>query len=199
MVYSVKNNAPQGNIILAALLSALFVLMLMFSGCVPEQKPVLIHPPVSNLIQATKTQRECVIETYRAEIGVREATGNNDGHHVEKYLASTNLGPGYAWCAAFVNWSNRHCGVIGPQGAAWSPSWFTKEKLTHYPLPGDVFGLYYKSKGRIAHVGFVDDWSATKVRTVEGNTNDAGSREGDGVYVKYRIPKQITATANWID
>ena len=151
------------------------------------------------VIASDKTQRQCIVESYRAEVGVREATGNNDGHHVEKYLASTQLGPGHAWCAAFVNWNMRRCGVIGPKAAAWSPSWFPVEKLTKTPQPGDVFGIYFPAKNRIAHVGFIDQWSNTRVRTIEGNTNAAGSREGDGVYIKYRMLKQISVTANWID
>lgn len=152
------------------------------------------------IVLREKTQRECVIKTYRAEVGVLEATGNNDGYHVEKYLASTQLGPGYAWCAAFVNWSVRKCGVIGPQAAAWSPSWFPADRLNHGPpKPGDVFGIYFTSKNRIAHVGFIDEVKENHYVTTEGNTNDAGSREGDGVYRKYRIKKQIYATANWID
>lgn len=152
-------------------------------------------------------QRDCVVQTYRAEVGVRESTGNNDGYHVEKYLASTQLGAGYAWCAAFVNWNFKQCSIATPQGAAWSPTWFTTPSKIVYarntknnttPQPGDVFGLYYTSKKRIAHVGFVDEWGK-RVRTVEGNTNQAGSREGDGVYIKYRLADQIYVVANWID
>lgn len=160
------------------------------------------------VVLGEKSQRQCVIESYTAEIGVRELTGNNDGYHVEKYLASTKLGKGYAWCAAFVNWNYRRCGVIGPQAAAWSPSWFVPGKITVHSFntpetwvavkQGDVFGIYFQNKGRIAHVGFIDEIK-NNIRTVEGNTNDAGSREGDGVYRKYRLKKQIYATANWID
>lgn len=154
------------------------------------------------VLSKPKPQRQCVCETFRAELGVREATGNNDGEHVEKYLLSVQLGPGYAWCAAFVNWSMRKCGVIGPQAAAWSPSWFPPGKQladNRQPVHGDVFGIYFASKQRIAHVGFIDEVKENHFVTIEGNTNDAGSREGDGVYRKYRIKKQVSAIANWID
>lgn len=144
-------------------------------------------------------QRECVIQTYTAEIGVREATGHNDGDQVEKYLQSTGLSKGNAWCAAFVNWVNRHCNVSGPRAAAaWSPVWFPSYRITKDPQPGDVFGIYFPQKGRIAHVGFIDQWG-NQVRTVEGNTNEAGSREGDGVYKKIRLARQINVVSNWID
>jgi hypothetical protein len=147
--------------------------------------------------------REQVVHAYTAEIGVREATGHNDGEPVEKYLASTGLGKGYAWCAAFVNWVYQQNGIEGPKTPAWSPSWFPNSKKydsqKQIPQPGDLFGIYFRSKGRIAHVGFIDKWQGTTVLTVEGNTNEAGSREGDGVYRKRRLARQIYKTANWID
>ncbi|HWK59160.1 MAG TPA: hypothetical protein VNQ80_17590 [Parapedobacter sp.] len=38
---------------------------------------------------------------------------------------------------------------------------------------------------RIGNVGFVDEWGiGSYFITVEGNTNEAGNREGDGVYRK---------------
>ena len=47
--------------------------------------------------------QSCIAETYTSQIGVREATGRNDGKQVELYLKSVGLGKGYAWCAAFVD------------------------------------------------------------------------------------------------
>jgi len=188
MVYGMKKNNNDGSWAAFVAFAVLILLTFVVGQCNGQS------------LSTPKPQRDCVCETYRAELGVREATGNNDGYHVEKYLASTQLGPGYAWCAAFVNWSVRKCGVIGPQAAAWSPSWFPAERLNHGPpKPGDVFGIYFPSKNRIAHVGFIDEVKENHYVTLEGNTNDVGSREGDGVYRKYRIKKQVSATANWID
>jgi len=70
-----------------------------------------------------------------------------------------------------------------------------------YPVPatGDVFGLYFKEKGRIAHVGFIDQWDGTWMISVEGNTNKAGSREGDGVYRKRRLVKSVYQVARYIN
>ena len=150
--------------------------------------------------------RDCVQKTYQNEIGVRELTGNNDGSAVEKYLRSTGLGKGYAWCAAFVNWTLKQCGTKTCRSAAWSPSWFPKEKVIYTrgsieirPEKGDVFGLYFASKRRIAHVGFIDSWTdGSSFVTVEGNTNQAGSREGDGVYRKFRLKSQVYQVSDWI-
>lgn len=153
-------------------------------------------------------KRECVVANYTAEIGVREASGKNDGDAVGRYLASTNLGEGYAWCAAFVNWCIVQECIDGPVSAAWSPAWFPNSKIVYDRSTsaraivdkGDVFGIYFSSKKRIAHVGFVDEWTGGDYMiTVEGNTNDAGSREGDGVYRKRRLKRQVYQVSNWID
>ena len=159
----------------------------------------------SNVVGCRDEVRKCVEITFTSQLGVREHSGANAGFSVEKYLNSTNLGKGYAWCAAFVNWTYEHCGVE-TKHSAWSPSWFDSMHVVYQngignPRPGDVFGLYFKSKKRIAHVGFIYKWdTGTKYCiTVEGNTNSAGSREGDGVYKKRRLKSQISKVANWID
>ncbi len=152
-------------------------------------------------------RRQCVIQSYRSQVGVREATGRNDGFDVEKYLRSTGFDKGFAWCAAFINWNLRQCDSKSA-GSAWSPDWFNTNTTIYHrgkfnyaqPRGGDVFGIYFPSKSRVAHVGFIDKWGhTTYAQTIEGNTNKAGSREGDGVYKKFRHKKQIYQVSNWID
>ncbi|MDA3866183.1 MAG: CHAP domain-containing protein [Salinivirgaceae bacterium] len=152
--------------------------------------------------------RNDVEQTYLSQVGVLEATGHNDGVEVANYLESTGLGEGYAWCAAFVNWTYvQHDVDVPARAPAWSPSWFPPERVYSditnggsTPQKGDVFGLYFKSKQRIAHVGFIHKWpqNANYCITVEGNTNKAGSRDGDGVYKKRRLKRQIYKVSNWI-
>lgn len=150
--------------------------------------------------------RECVVATYSAEVGVREATGHNDGEP-EKYLKSTGLGKGFAWCAAFVNWTLKKCGGTY-NSSAWSPDWFPPHRVLDVtkdtPMPGDVFGIYFPAKGRIAHVGFIHVWGVDRCVTVEGNTvgnakNSEQDRNGDGVYKKIRLTSQISKVSRWID
>lgn len=149
---------------------------------------------------SAQNSRECILKSATAELGVREATGKNDGVTVEKYLASAGLGKGFAWCAAFVNWNYQQCGIKGPASPAWSPSWFPLARSNvGEPQPGDVFGIFFPDKGRIAHVGLIYSVEPARFITIEGNTNTAGSREGDGVYKKIRLRKQVYATANWIN
>jgi len=167
-------------------------------------------------------------EIYTAELGVKEATGNNDGSRVEEYLRYCGLGEGYAWCAAFVSWCHGQAGYPAPRNA-WAAALFPASKTiwhaesaiggnagagsTTMPRPGDVFGIYYTNLRRIAHVGFVDGWDDTWCVTVEGNTGpdepaDTRSdpanpiRAGppvDGVYKKRRPVRTIRAVARWAD
>ncbi|WP_460444297.1 CHAP domain-containing protein, partial [Amycolatopsis magusensis] len=151
--------------------------------------------------------RDGVAATYLSQLGVREATGRNDGREVEKYLRSAGLGKGYAWCGAFVNWCLRQNGCPTPSGPAWAPSWFPAKRLVYAwgkpigkgPSTGDVFGIWFANLKRIGHVGYVHEWGDSSVITVEGNTNEAGSREGDGVYRKRRLKRSIYRVSNWID
>jgi hypothetical protein len=142
---------------------------------------------------------------YTSQIGVREATGKNDGAQVEKYLKAVNLGKGYAWCAAFVRWSFDQVHVKTTI-TAWSPTahnaknvCYFKGKLLKEPRAGDVFTIYYASMKRIGHTGFYDSRQNQSIfRSVEGNTNGEGSREGDGVYAKYRSYKSVHSITRWI-
>jgi hypothetical protein len=147
----------------------------------------------------------CVDECYTAQIGVREATGQNDGEKVEMYLRSVGFGKGYSWCAAFVKWVFDQCGVA-TRITAWSPTahnkynpvWFQKK---HYQEaePGDVFTVYSVSKKRIVHTGFfhrqVND---NFFETVEGNTNEGGSSNGDGVYKRKRSFNATFSITRWL-
>ena len=171
-----------------------------------ENEKTAIRSAEENLI------RSRIKQIYSAEIGVREATGKNDGERVEEYLAVTQLGKGYAWCASFVSWVFAEAGFPQPR-TPWSPSLFPKERViwekgrqSHLkpntqhltPATADVFGIYFANLKRIAHAGFVDEWGDKYLVTVEGNTNEAGGNEGDGVYRKRRLISSIYQVADWV-
>jgi hypothetical protein len=151
--------------------------------------------------------RECVVDHAYTQVGIRELTGNNDGKEVEAFLRYTNLGAGYPWCAAFVASVLHFCGIKNP-ASAYSPDWFKKNVVykrdnsrlndADKVLPSDVFGIYFPSKGRVAHVGLVVKQDGGYIVTIEGNTNDALSRDGDGVYCKRRLKSQIYVVSRWI-
>lgn len=176
-----------------------------------EEEPVLaqverVQESRKNIPQKTaKNIPASITDVYLSQLGVHEATGKNDGKDVEKYLRSVGLGKGYPWCAAFVKWCYDSAGIKTPMnGAAASAHnskdlvWFHKTQRKE-PEPGDAFTLWYNALGRIGHTGFFHKKvNATVYESVEGNTNEAGSREGDGVYRKYRSFNATYSISRWI-
>lgn len=119
------------------------------------------------------TRQQCVVETYKSQIGVKEATGNNDGVQVEKYLKTVNLSKGYAWCAAFVKWCLLQCNVADAKNInAMAASTHSTSRLVYFkgkfirqPQPSDVGTIYYSSLKRIGHTFFLTDTQATEAYT----------------------------------
>ena len=127
---------------------------------------------------------------------MRERTGNNDGKRIEEYLNAVGLHRGDPYCAAFVSWVYKKAGYPVPR-TGWSPDLFPAKRLVKVPEPGDVFGIYISSKGRIAHCGMVERSHSDFVYTIEANTNNSGGAEGDGVYRRMRHKRGISKYANW--
>lgn len=152
-------------------------------------------------------QPERVREAYRSAIGVHEATGHNDGVEVERYLASVGLRKGAPWCAAFVYYCLSTGGYTEAPRSGWSPAFFRKKDVLTMGVNAAVnladsskvaiFGIYYPRLHRIAHTGFIEPVTRMTpsgfVVTVEGNTNDNGSREGVAVLRKRRPIRSIYA------
>jgi len=62
-----------------------------------------------------------------------------------------------------------------------------------------VFGLYFESKKRVAHVGvIVKDTGRGWVITYEGNTNADGSRDGNMSATRMRKKSQIYVCSDWV-
>lgn len=149
--------------------------------------------------------RAAVVASAMQDVGVREATGSNDGVRVEQYLALVGQPKGRSWCAAFVCFHLSVNGIANPRNA-WSPALvggkaavvWTGRKAVRAPLPADVFALYYPQLGRVGHVGFVTGVDGRYITTVEGNTSGPGSREGDGVYARRRELSKVYCIANYI-
>lgn len=143
---------------------------------------------------------------YTSFIGVREKTGNNDGPEVEMFLRSVGLGKGYAWCAAFVKYCMLEAGIKAAErmnGMALSTEnkknfVYHNRKFVKDPQAGDVFTLYYSRLGRIGHTGFFDrEINSSVFESVEGNTNNQNSREGDGVYRRKRSYNSTYSISRW--
>ena len=158
-----------------------------------------LNNPISNQQTIQKNKQldpNQLLHIASSQIGIREATGKNDGPQVEKYLSYTGNKKGEPWCASFVSWVFGQAGFEQPR-TAWSPSLFPKAKLVPLGTPATVFGIYFPDKRRIAHAGIVEKQKHNWLYTIEGNTNIEGSREGDGVYRKMRHIKTIKYYADW--
>jgi hypothetical protein len=147
----------------------------------------------------------CLVDVYSSQVGVREATGRNDGKEVEAYLKSCGLGKGYSWCAAFVKWCFTQCGVATPGMNAWSASCqsknivYAKGRFRQQPQSADVFTIWSAVKKRIVHTGFFHrKINESFYESVEGNTNDGGSSDGDGVYRRKRSFRATFSITRWI-
>jgi len=173
-----------------------------FKACIFNCLVLLLVVSVRGYSQRAVNSQKLIAEA-EMHLHVREATGNNDGYWVEKFLASTGLGKGYAWCAAYQTYIHRETGLKSPKSARvvdWfkTPVWERKNN-SYQPeaLPGMVGALYYPKLGRYGHILLIVGKDKNNYYTIEGNTNGAGSREGDGVYKKIRSKSSISALADY--
>jgi hypothetical protein len=140
-------------------------------------------------------------------IGVKE-TGNNKAGTSKALkaifksdsLVVNGVTDGYPWCAAFVsfcvqkllNYSPFFTTTIPPREASVSRflnNWaknnncliFSGNSTLFTPQKGDIVVFTF------SHIGIVESVNGRMITTIEGNTNDAGSREGSVVARKIRV------------
>jgi hypothetical protein len=138
------------------------------------------------------------------EVGtMEEPPGSNRGPEVDAYLRSVGLDPtqgSFPWCAAFVHFcfakAAKQLGRKNPLARTagvldhWERAQRTATTITaakahlHEELvqPGHIFIIDTGNPGGDGHTGIVAEIAAGKLVTIEGNTNDGGSREGVGVF-----------------
>jgi hypothetical protein len=138
------------------------------------------------------TLSEKVLEVALSQVGVEERPrGSNRGPEVEQYLASVHLPPGNPWCAAFVSWCVREAvkEVGGPPEFVASGGALGLLRINPglaVDQPGDeacyIFAIDHG--GGKGHAGL---W-VPRGLTIEGNSNETGSREG---YMVCRLTRPI--------
>lgn len=125
--------------------------------------------------------------------------GSNWGHPVQDFLASVDLFFPASWCMAFMYWCFKDAaGQLGLQNplvktggclAQWHGQ-DPKHQVTVLKLaqPGDIFIMDHGHG--VGHTGIIEDTvivgGQLVLHTIEGNTNDTGSREGYEVIRKTR-------------
>jgi hypothetical protein len=140
---------------------------------------------------------------------VREIPKNsNRGPDVEKYLRSVGLGPGYAWCCAFMYWSFEEAAA---QLGRPNPMVRTGGCLDHWNKaerhgarriraaealdtadavkPGMLFIIDHGHG--LGHTGIIEQVAGGLLTTIEGNTDASRTREGGGVYRLTRKVNEI--------
>ena len=148
---------------------------------------------------------EKMVSLAREEIGVSEVDGTNCGPRVNTYKAATWLDAdkGWPWCAAFICWLIREA-IEGedvkftrPETAgAWDFENWAKRQSSLVDLrkptnedvkAGDIVVFTFSHIG----IAIADIDSSGYVKTIEGNTNGVGSREGGSVLEKNRHVSKI--------
>ena len=158
-------------------------------------QPVLI--PSSD--QAEVDLRSRIVSIAQHEVGVREM-GRNRGVRVDQYIFAAEGQLGEPWCASFCEWVYEN--AYSPRKAPFDigrsvPDLMRRAQSrgrTVQPkdvLPGDLVCVT-RADGSGRHVGIATSTVDNGyVKTIEGNTNDNGSAEGDGVYARIRPIKRL--------
>lgn len=159
------------------------------------------------------TFQNLLVSIAKAEVGVIEIPKNsNRGPKVDQYKGATWLPAAQAWpwCAAFVCWCIREAMRVGgvkethgfkrPRTAGawdfinWSLEQDNSTRTVRSPKAKDIAAgdiVVYT----FSHIGIAiqscDPYG--RFQAVEGNTDEAGSREGGGVYLKARSISQVKA------
>ena len=160
-----------------------------------------------------KTLSEQIREVATEEIGTKEIGYSNTGKRVQQYQAATSLdGTGWAWCAAFIcfvvreamaRWEKEHGSKITfarPTTAAaygfdeWSLSQdrSTKTRRSH---TGEAIGIFSLHSTSHCGIAISAPTKAGNFKTIEGNTNAKGSRDGGCVMIRTRNVKDVR---DWI-
>ena len=136
------------------------------------------------------------------EIGqMEDPAGSNRGVKVDEYARTVGLRPESAlpWCAAFVYWCFKQA---ADTDAVTNPVIKTAGVLDHWNKAGTrgvrrVLGATAKNSPELVqpgfvfimdfgngagHTGIIESVDGGRLTTIEGNTNDGGSREGVGVF-----------------
>jgi hypothetical protein len=169
-----------------------------------------------------RTERALAWAAYLADVARVREVGNNRGPWVDRILyEGTQLGPGNAWCAAFVSFCLRNAGFREFRSArvsAWA-DWSIRRQLA-VSLEGLRRGdlVYWIHANGTGHIEIVTTPSGQRlgapvqhlpvgavvpsgyVATIGGNTSagNAGSqREGDGVYRRLRPLSMFSMGIRW--
>lgn len=153
--------------------------------------------------QLSDAALQVAISQIGKEENPRGSNWGKTGDPVPMYLASVGINFPASWCMAFVYWcfiTGRATVVVKQAGYAfpiatggvldqWSHAFLHTQIDVASPQIGDIF-IMDLGHG-LGHTGIIESISADgTLHTIEGNTNDTGSREGYEVARKTRKPQK---------
>lgn len=163
-------------------------------------KPAFVKTMDENTwAQADLIERAVHVARSQERIKVREIT-ENWGGMVTVYLKVAGWFSKAPWCAAFVYWCLLQAGADkkklwkNPASTYFLWEWAKNSGRLFKDFPADrCIGVYNRKSGS-GHTWFYLDKRGT---TIEGNTNDNGSREGIGVFQFFRRLSDIDGYTRW--
>jgi peptidoglycan hydrolase-like protein with peptidoglycan-binding domain len=164
-----------------------------YSGSPPGPHPGA--PPAGGGGPASSEVVEEAVRVALTQNGVMEdPVGSNRGTQVDAYNRTAGVPVASYWCMSFVYWCFVQAAARGgkpnpmPQ-TAYCPylySWGRQHgKLVNTPARGDIFLVKGGPNGH-SHTGLVTGVSGSRFDSIEGNTNNDGSSNGIGVFVRSR-------------
>jgi Putative peptidoglycan binding domain/CHAP domain len=152
----------------------------------------------------TSELTEQVMRIAFNQVGVMEVpAGSNRGPQVDEFIRAVGLDPeedSFPWCVAFMFWCFRQAAtaldVPNPmtKTAGVLTLWRAANRAPDARIikaadsqanidkigRGQIFAI--STGGGLGHAGLIEGIQNGKLVTIEGNTNDGGSREGIGVF-----------------
>ena len=165
----------------------------------------LMHIGAAQEAIANKDARRVMMFAAEALVGIREATGHNDGKMVELIQETVGGHSKEAWCMSTVQtciaYAELMCGVKSPifESEHCLTVWQKTPKSSRVktlPKRGAIAVWNYPPSAN-GHTGFVEEYEHKpgKMMTIEGNTTSGLStdgtieRDGGGVYQSERSTK----------
>ncbi len=158
------------------------------------------------------TLQQQALKVAITQLGQHEnPLGSNWGKPVQDYLKSVGIAFPASWCMAFVYWcyeqaSPKKAPLTGFEGCnplvksggvlrCWNEA-DKKYRVVGEPQAGDIFIMNF-GKG-LGHTGIVEKVDKNFVYTIDGNSNDSGSREGIEVCRKQRPRNKIVGYLRYL-
>ncbi len=161
------------------------------------------------LENSTTSIRQKLVNYALSQVGIGDKKGDNNVIYNEWYYGKPTKGTGYAWCAAFVSYCAKECGVLNtyiprhcycPEGVNWfkEKGQFYKSQYyggSYIPKAGDI--VYYTKNGTESnHIGIVIDSPVNGyLQVVEGNVYCSN---GDYKVVKFTANEKRHISSDYV-